>query len=321
MRGNIKNAYKHLKGGMGVAASEAPTPSPYAELAKVTEDDLVARIVQFLYRVETFCSQFTDTDDLVIPSIRNDDIVPQEFKTVEDGRISLVHLANRTNRFLLDIKGRTYKRVLTPTDFERQSDILAGWDMWARRGEEFLLSHTLSERDICAAKLLRMHLIIHRIWLRRYIVAEESAYDDSHSDFQILVTLAESVLETRLSTKSPTFLFDADLLAPLFYTATKCRHSDTRRRALELLRSLNRREGPMDSNLSAAIAERIIAMEEEDIDSGDDTALPSEQNRIHNANLEIGTGKDSKKNQVTFYTKPQGIDKPWRIWTETISLP
>lgn len=59
------------------------------------------------------------------------------------------------------------------------------------------------------------------------------------------------------------FSIDLGIIAPLYIVVSRCRDPAIRRRGLQLLASCNRREGIWDSTLTARVAERIIAIEEE----------------------------------------------------------
>lgn len=58
-------------------------------------------------------------------------------------------------------------------------------------------------------------------------------------------------------------IVDLGWICPLFYVATKCRVHAIRHRAVELLALTTHREGIWDSQIMAAVAKQIVAMEEE----------------------------------------------------------
>lgn len=66
-----------------------------------------------------------------------------------------------------------------------------------------------------------------------------------------------------ISSWMPVFSLDLGIIVPLYVIVSRCRDPSIRRRGLQLLASCNRREGIWDSTLSARVAERIIAIEEE----------------------------------------------------------
>lgn len=62
----------------------------------------------------------------------------------------------------------------------------------------------------------------------------------------------------------PSFSAELGIVPPLFVVATKCRDPQTRRQAIQLLRSSARREGMWDSELAANIGHWVMQVEESD---------------------------------------------------------
>jgi hypothetical protein len=75
--------------------------------------------------------------------------------------------------------------------------------------------------------------------------------------------LSEVAYCQAVTTKQNLFSLDLGIIAPLYIVVSRCRDPAIRRRGLQLLASCNRREGIWDSTLSARVAERIIAIEED----------------------------------------------------------
>jgi hypothetical protein len=119
---------------------------------------------------------------------------------------------------------------------------------------------------------------------------------------------------------SSTFLFDMEIVSPLYYVGMKCRHPVIRRRAIKILKRTQRREGLWDSNMAAAIAERIMLLEEANLTTLDGSELPKEEDRIHNTQIKSEVGTNPKKHDICFYTRPKGMEGPWHTWNEVINL-
>ena len=73
--------------------------------------------------------------------------------------------------------------------------------------------------------------------------------------------------------------------------------------------------------MAAAIAKRIVEIEECNITKGEGSELPAEIDRVHNTQISSEVGINPKKHDVTFYIKPNGIDGDWKMWHEQIVLP
>lgn len=77
------------------------------------------------------------------------------------------------------------------------------------------------------------------------------------------LSLSEVAYCQSLSPLKKLFSLDLGIIAPLYILISRCRDPAIRRRGLQLLASCNRREGIWDSTLTARVAERIIAIEED----------------------------------------------------------
>lgn len=86
--------------------------------------------------------------------------------------------------------------------------------------------------------------------------------DPMHWD-DATVSQSEVVYCQTVSSWKPVFSIDLGIITPLYIVVSRCRDPAIRRRGLQLLASCNRREGIWDSTLTARVAERIIAIEEE----------------------------------------------------------
>ena len=97
------------------------------------------------------------------------------------------------------------------------------------------------------------------------IPTAETRWDALHSHFLQVVTLASEIAH---NTDSPLPFFmslEPGLAMPLYLTIKRCRHPITRRRALGLLRRLNRQEGIWNCAIAARAAEELVLLEEEGI--------------------------------------------------------
>ncbi len=65
---------------------------------------------------------------------------------------------------------------------------------------------------------------------------------------------------------------DVGWIPPLYYTALKCRVHRVRLQAIRLLESASHREGIWDSKIAAAVARKVMEIEEDGFYRGMDTA-------------------------------------------------
>lgn len=205
---------------------------------------------------------------------------------MRDARDSIVHLANHSLRFIRYMKYRKFERFIMPDDTARQDALIRQLEVWDEKLDDLLLSEHITSREVDAARTLRIQHIICLNWLRRSTTPEECAHDLNMSAFETVVNLAESIASVagtrgqRIEMRSSTFLFDMEIVSPIYFVAIKCRHPQLRRRAINVLAGAWRREGLWDSNMAAAIAQRCMEIEERNLSTLDGSELPTEKDRM-----------------------------------------
>ena len=324
LRGDAEPAVKHFKSGMGIAL--ATLSNNESKSAKATTERIREHMLPFFNRIELLSMLFGNEANWDYP-VELLDAVPDTFRNMRDARDSIVHLANISVRFIRYMKYRKYEKFVLPDDIARQEAILRQYELWQETLDDLLLTEGITSRDLDAAKTLRIHQLVGALWLKRCTAPGESQNDDGMAVFETIISLAQSIqsvagnCETRRSMDSSTFLFDMEIVSPLYYVCTKCRHPVIRRQAIEILKGTQRREGLWDSNMAAAIAERVMIVEEANMNTLDGSELPSEEYRIHNTQIKSEVGMNPKKHDITFYTRPKGLEGPWHMWSEVVLLP
>lgn len=192
-----------------------------------------------------------------------------------------------------------------------------------------------------ALHLLVVHYKVIHIWLRVCTTAGELATDAYQADFEELMSHAEQVIQlgaVHAVSQLPLVSFDIQILGPLYYTALKCRHAVTRKRALALLQFAPRREGLWNAYVAYATAKRVIEFEESQLD---EQGWPDEAVRVHGLPLpddqsRVQTVSDLPLNlcndnynivlsptspvilEAKFRTKPWGLTGEWHTIREYI---
>ena len=120
--------------------------------------------------------------------------------------------------------------------------------------------------------------------------APETQYDAFLPQFEKVVSCAEQIVEMLLlePPQQTRFSYEAGYVMVLFSTAVRCREPKLRRRAVQILRALGRREGLWDSKSAAEIADQIIVFEEEGLESAEFTADIPESKRVLLMDIELG---------------------------------
>lgn len=134
-------------------------------------------------------------------------------------------------------------------------------------------SSNMSMRDLRASVLLKMHHLFIAIMLGASGANDETKFDTYIGEFRQMIKLTESLLvpstRTEQAGQKPSYIFDTNLIPPLYMAATRCRDPELRRRALDLLWNLKSREGIWDSNVAAAIGKWVMEKEEEGLETID----------------------------------------------------
>lgn len=322
IRGNMAHATRHFIAGRNIAVtSMQDVSSP----AAVTRAALIKdAMLPFLNRVELFFAQSgheTHESTTVIELQETGPAQNYGFVSVEQARDSAVLLMNSALKFVRHIKRKKkYAQSVVDDDFALQSRIRHKLEYWIENVEQLVNVHRLSQSNLDALNVVRLHEIVTRVSLCTCISDEEIRYDQYFSDYDTAVVLCESVEEsvTRKSkrTQEHTFLlFNMEVVSQLYHVGTKCRHPLLRRRAIALLRRTFRQEGVWDSYMAANIAQRIMELEEIHTAVLDGSQLPPEQDRIRDA--KVVRSLDGKT-EVTFYSLPEGPLGKRRVWKETI---
>jgi hypothetical protein len=123
-------------------------------------------------------------------------------------------------------------------------------------------------QDCISALTMSLAATTCSISLRAVFIKAETEYGIFEEEFHTIVTQAALLLKTlELCTPKtkPTlaFSFDLGVIPPLFLAVVKCRVSEIRKKALQLLTNYPRREGVWDSVMMAALGKWVIEMEEE----------------------------------------------------------
>ncbi|KAF7595961.1 hypothetical protein BBP40_004107 [Aspergillus hancockii] len=139
--------------------------------------------------------------------------------------------------------------------------------IWSRQLDQ-LMEVRAQTRRCGIIKSFQLRQILVHIVLRTGCTPSHSALDAQAAAFEKIVVLAEEIIadcqQSRRSGGLPSAKFlSFGIISPLWTVATKCRVSRTRHRAIAVLKRYQQREGLWDSGLYAALASRVVQLEEE----------------------------------------------------------
>lgn len=177
--------------------------------------------------------------------------------------------------------GRPNLQQGSPNDMDIRLSLLnQASKQWLRLFESFLANSspvsgsTYSYVFQTAISLLNLQYLFAFVMLQGGLAnGRECNFDTFHAEFNQIVDLATEVaphytpqFTSTLGHDLPdsaAFSLDVGIIPILYWTVLKCRHPETRRRALALLSSLKHREGPWSGPTAARCGAKIMRLEEE----------------------------------------------------------
>jgi len=255
---------------------------------------------------------------------------PSVFSTLVECRNAMIDTCNPVIQFVT--LPHVYRfRPDVPIDVQEQSTLEVRLRQWLEGFEAFLRRSetTLTNQDRQGATILRIQHKVVSVWLVTRGAVEQSSYDEYVAEFQSIITLVETMDAAKYSglvpsprstgetERPPAFVFDLYVIPVLYFVAIKCRHPLIRRKAISLLSSSPRREGLWDAAPVARAAQRVMAIEEEPLDSPGRDDFPPEWSRVHDVDFKTPLSRPGS-HQVRFETRPDGPDGEILSWDEYI---
>ncbi|KAJ3499381.1 hypothetical protein NLG97_g364 [Lecanicillium saksenae] len=264
---NEQAARMHIIEGRKLLGSLGDDHSPAVEMVK---RDLVPMYTRLGLAAFLYGGHPPGVPDHLRPSIAP----PTKFETIAEARTLLYHLLDEALRFSTTVRPKLYGGDLDAEGLqslaETQKDLLSRLHHWHTIFVVLTSGIKMTQANVCTQNLLLIYYNTATIWLSTSLRPEESAFDEHITGFGTIVSLASAII-TGAQRGPPlhSFSFETELIAPIYWTATKCRHPLLRRAAVKLLMKdelKNRRENLWHSNEAIAIALRAIEIEEDNID-------------------------------------------------------
>lgn len=251
----------HVCQGRKILHSIPESHSPDFRLIK---DDLVP-----IYTRLSLTSFLFGSRPAPIPGhLKGVDEIPSAFPSMEDARYCLFLLLDEGLRFTARGQPAAYApspdlEELNLLAFEQQS-LLTRLSDWRVAFAVFIASR---KRPLATDQnLLQIYHTTAVIWISTALQPFETAYDAHTPAFASIITDASAVLScSNARSQFPSFTFETELIAPLYWMAIKCRHPLLRRAAVSLLMRdelRNRRENMWSGKESIVVATRVIELEE-----------------------------------------------------------
>ncbi|PNP37752.1 hypothetical protein TGAMA5MH_10353 [Trichoderma gamsii] len=281
-------------------------------------------IVQFFGRLEIQAMSFRDTRppechaNLINEGKEVIQQMPERFASINEARVYLdlimrrmMHFTASINHFKvsyaqydeapvadismpwIDSKVPQAKQLLStsiPPYYSEHRQLIKDMNRWMMAFNP-LLSRCIESGGLQCISALTLCLAgtTAKISIQAAFIKVETEWDVFESDFRRNVsqaTLLLQTLENCTPKNKPILAFSLDLgvIPPLFLAAVKCRKSEIRNNASQLLIRYSRREGVWDSVTTAAIGTWVTELEEESVGAG---AFVPEYDRVRKASIKF----------------------------------
>lgn len=348
LRGTVDTAMVHILSGIKILHSSRQKliVENGQHLFGGIDQKMVNELVTPAFaRLEVLCILFGQ--DIPSAQLGPPNQISASFACLSDARRQLFELSARILRFIAGVHAGGALNI-TPTDTAKKRILLHELQQWHDGLNELALSLVYSSdpRNDDAINIMRIHHRVIFLWLSCGTSIEECLHDKQTADYEVILSCASKLISSNSSERTPDspekFSFEMKIIAPLYYTAIKCRIRRIRMRAIQLLELAPRREGLWNAHIATKYAKRVIELEEKSLPSyledglfdfyrSDDGPLPPESARIHDI-CEL-PGEFSQLHEIMapntvlpdhvdliFRSKPWGLDREWHEHLERIEL-
>lgn len=230
--------------------------------------------------------------------------LPARFQSMTEARGLLYHVLDEALRFSTSIQPKLYTTELSREELQSlqssQQALLNKLNGWNATFTVFTSGIKLTHPTLCTQNLLLIYYNTAVIWLSVSLSREEVSFDAHTAGFASIISLASAIIHgSQKGTPLHTFSFETELIAPIYWTAQKCRQPMLRRAAVQLLMKDElkyRRENLWHSNEAIAIAMRTIELEEENIGKPGHVNVPVFTDASHSA----GTPSSDSSSNMSF---------------------
>ena len=271
LQGNLELALAHLESGLSILRNwRKEIDSPLSRGSEIIGKEI---LINLFLRLEIQASGFLKTrkpqlemltaglDSRVRPPIS------ATFRNIDEAKDSQEKLTVWLFRYLaLNAKYKSVASSERPPSVTLEHIELKTQFQLFSVGLEGLLKKPLSTLDHRAAIVLKIRYEVTLIMLATTSPALPMPKTQPHDlrwHYRSLISLSESLLRNPKSKKipsAPVFSFDANIVAPLYFTAMNCPDPAMCQEALYLLKVSPRREGVFDAATVAQVAEKKIGL-------------------------------------------------------------
>ncbi|KAF4446897.1 Transcriptional regulatory protein moc3 [Fusarium austroafricanum] len=263
-------AQMHICQGRNILSTLGDGRSPSMEMIKHTLVPIYARL-----SLSSFL--FGSRPPPIPAHLRSWTEMPAVFASIEEARFALYLLQDDVLQFSTKARNPVYDPSAEPRELDEfqieQQRLISQLNRW---NAAFTVITSMSSQSPSLESSLNILRIYHQstfIWISTALEIGETKFDNYTSNFANIITLASTIIGSVPSNaRLEPFSFETELIPPVFWAATRCRHPLLRRAALKLLtrdQMRNRRENLWHARETSVIAARCIEIEESDFDFSD----------------------------------------------------
>ena len=294
LQGNYEPMACHLQSGSKIISHWQSKHS--SNKSAIFSDELLPMFMRLTVQVKSLF----DTPLLIFDHGDSRSTTPLDsFTCLGQARDALYHQMNKILNFdqmtggptawLLSIE-KGPEEVAAALDTKNEYN--TGLQQWLTAFDNFFLrsSETMNNRELSASIVLKIHHLSAWLVLAACHLIYQCEYDSLIPQFKKIVSLSESlIMASEASTSTigkSSFGIDLGVVAPLYFTASRCRDPVIRRKAVQLL-ALPRREGTWDSKGAALVASKLIEVEEDRLGIIHSAADVPESARVRELKVDI----------------------------------
>lgn len=325
----------HICQGRQILSRLENSSSPDVELIK-------RELVPIYARLSMSSFLFGSIPASIPVHLRSAESMPRVFTSLAQARKFLYYHIDDCLRFTHQGRVLVYSPIQDEAEMARlrviQHNLFLELSRW--NSAYVVLTATLPSSQLSPYVQNQLSILYHAaaIWISVGLDRNETAFDAHIHNFAAIISLASSSINM-FSKRSQhnIFSFETELIAPLYWTAIKCRHPQLRAAALGLLMRddiKTRRENLWHAEEVIVIATRVIEMEEEEWegeeDQGDEQGAVTPTDEYGDLDrLESTESSESRRGSENSYSieaeifipvsKPPSLPRPPIILTDDLS--
>lgn len=297
LQGNDVGVLTHLKGGLSLLNQDySRVSSGLAKLSP--HGDLDHEILTIFSAMNVQAALWLGLDDLPSSFMwlpqpaagvggsgliygQDGDSQPSVFSTIDEISESLNHHTTQVHAFRMFITSCHQRSIQDPIFkglYAEKHRLISQYQQWssAVHVTEIELGSTITSDDACRLAAMKMNYTIVHILLHTFLEDDRKLqiYEAFEADFCKILTLSTAILQpmndlaklriqrvvtaNNMGVSPASVSLYSGVIAPIYYTAIKCRNLGISRCAVTRLREAPWREGAWDSLVMANIAEKQI---------------------------------------------------------------